>query len=147
MQHPGPILSLANAYAPEDLRAWLERVAKVDERVLDADFMVEPKLDGLSVVLHYRNGIFVQGSTRGDGLVGEDITTNLRTIKALPLRVPLATNHQLQPLEETQSFPSIDRSPAYLVVRGEAFIHPLYLNIREPFLKSLYKKTDLFHGF
>ena len=109
VEHPAPILSLANAYDSDGLRAWLERIAKVDERVFDADFVVEPKLDGLSVVLHYQDGIFVQGATRGDGLIGEDITTNLRTILALPLRIPINPAPNLQP-------------PSNLVVRGEAFI-------------------------
>ncbi|MFC1996458.1 NAD-dependent DNA ligase LigA [Chloroflexota bacterium] len=118
VQHPAPILSLANAYDTDDLRAWLERIAKIDERVLDTNFVVEPKLDGLSVVLHYQDGVFVQGSTRGDGVVGEDISTNLRTIKALPLRIPLKTDHRLPVTTETLPY----RVPAYLVVRGEAFI-------------------------
>ena len=107
--HPAPILSLANAFSGDDLRAWMERISKVDERVLDADFVVEPKLDGLSVVLHYRDGIFIQGATRGNGEVGEDITTNLKTLASLPLRIPLIRN-DIKP-------------PPYLVVRGEVFIN------------------------
>ena len=106
--HPAPILSLANAFSSEDVRAWLERIAKVDERVLRTDFVVEPKLDGLSVVLHYRDGIFLQGATRGNGEVGEDITANLKTIASLPLRIPV----------EGGGSP-----PPYLVVRGEVFIN------------------------
>ena len=70
--------------------------------------MVEPKIDGLTVVLTYRDGLFVQGATRGDGEVGEDITANLRTLRALPLRLPVDPNGP-QP-------------PATLVVRGEAFM-------------------------
>jgi len=108
VQHPAPILSLSNAFSFDDIRAWLERIARVDERVHDIDFTVEPKLDGLSVVLHYRNGMFVQGATRGDGEIGEDITSNLRTIKALPLRIPPS------PAGEAHEGPT-------LVVRGEAF--------------------------
>lgn len=106
--HPAPILSLANAFNKEDLYAWVERVSKVDERALSAEFSVEPKLDGLSVVLHYRDGIFVQGATRGDGSVGEDITNNLRTVRALPLRIP--------------SHPDNTEIPESITVRGEAFI-------------------------
>ncbi len=112
VRHPSPILSLSNAFVAEDVYAWLERIAKVDERALEADFVVEPKLDGLSVVLHYRDGVFVQGATRGDGEIGEDITGNLRTIRALPLRVPVT--------DDTSS--SVPHPPSYLVVRGEAFI-------------------------
>jgi DNA ligase (NAD+) len=111
VEHPAPILSLANAYEADDVRAWLERIAKVDRRALDADFVVEPKLDGLTVVLHYRDGVFVQGATRGDGEVGEDISANLRTINALPLRIP-----------PNDSSSQTINPPSYLVVRGEAFI-------------------------
>ncbi|MFM8875474.1 MAG: NAD-dependent DNA ligase LigA [Anaerolineae bacterium] len=110
VRHPAPILSLANAFGADDAKAWFERVKKLDDRVEKAKFVVEPKIDGLSVVLHYRNGMFVQGATRGDGEVGEDITSNLRTIKAIPLRIPV----------EGQK--SKLKVPSYLVVRGEAFI-------------------------
>ncbi|MFL7871101.1 MAG: NAD-dependent DNA ligase LigA, partial [Anaerolineales bacterium] len=108
VQHPAPILSLANAFGADEARAWFERVKKLDERVASAQFVVEPKIDGLSVVLHYRNGVFVQGATRGNGEVGEDITVNLRTVRAIPLRIPVDKDGP-QP-------------PPYLVVRGEAFI-------------------------
>jgi DNA ligase (NAD+) len=114
VRHPGPILSLANAFGAEDTRAWYERVCRLDERVASAKFVVEPKIDGLSVVLHYRDGVFVQGATRGDGEVGEDITANLRTIRAIPLRIPVQTASPRKPA-------SI-RPPSYLAVRGEAFI-------------------------
>ncbi|MBL6965710.1 MAG: NAD-dependent DNA ligase LigA [Anaerolineales bacterium] len=119
VQHPAPILSLGNAFDADGVRAWLERIAKVDERALDADFVIEPKLDGLSVVLHYQDGIFVQGATRGDGEVGEVITDNLRTIKALPLRIPMTNDRR----PTTDSAPSsVLCSPSTLIVRGEAFI-------------------------
>jgi len=108
VRHPAPILSLANAFGADDARAWFERVRKLDERVASAKFVVEPKIDGLSVVLHYRDGVFVQGATRGDGEVGEDITANLRTVKSIPLHIPV-DNKGTKP-------------PRYLVVRGEAFI-------------------------
>ena len=106
--HPAPILSLGNAYSLEDLRAWHERLIKLDERVRTADFVVEPKIDGLSVVLHYREGRFGLGATRGSGEVGEEITANLRTVRVLPLRIPLDAGGPTPP--ET------------LVVRGEAYI-------------------------
>jgi DNA ligase (NAD+) len=107
--HPAPILSLANAYNADDVRAWIKRISALDARVAGADFVVEPKIDGLTVVLHYHDGLFVQGVTRGDGDIGEDVTANLRTVRALPLRLP-ATPDGPQP-------------PSRLVVRGEAFIN------------------------
>src|SRR5690606_24654647 len=88
VNHPAPILSLANAFSEADLRAWFERIARLDERVARSRFVAEPKLDGLSIVLHYQNGLFVQGATRGNGDVGEDVTANLRTLRSLPLRIP-----------------------------------------------------------
>lgn len=108
VRHPAAILSLANAFGADDARAWLERISKIDDRVEKASFVVEPKIDGLSVVLHYRDGLFVQGATRGDGEVGEDITSNLRTIRAIPLRIPVKADGP--------------KVPKVLVVRGEAFI-------------------------
>ncbi len=112
VRHPAPILSLANAFGADDARAWLERVTKIDDRVEKAKFVIEPKIDGLSVVLHYRDGVFVQGATRGDGEVGEDITQNLRTIRAIPLRIPVKSSKQS----------SVIGVPKYLVIRGEAFM-------------------------
>jgi DNA ligase (NAD+) len=81
----------------------------LDTRVKTSDFVIEPKIDGLSVVLHYRDGLFTLGATRGNGEIGEDITGNLRTVRALPLRIPV---------EESGPKP-----PSELVVRGEAFIN------------------------
>ena len=111
IRHPRAILSLANAFGADDTRAWFERVRKLDDRVEKAKFVVEPKIDGLSVVLHYRDGLFVQGATRGDGEIGEDITSNLRTIRAIPLRIPVDSDQS-----------STISVPKYIVVRGEAFI-------------------------
>lgn len=109
VQHPSPILSLANAFNGDEVRAWYERIAKLDPRVTQTSFVVEPKLDGLTVVLHYESGVFTLGATRGDGETGEDITTNLRTVRSLPLRIPVGENPDI-------SIPNI------LVIRGEAFI-------------------------
>ncbi len=123
VRHPRPVLSLANAFGVEEARAWYDRIRKLDERVARTAFVVEPKIDGLSVVLHYREGVFVQGATRGDGEVGEDITANLRTIKSIPLRIPVerpgAIGEQLPLFASSSGGP---RMPSYLVVRGEAFI-------------------------
>jgi DNA ligase (NAD+) len=108
VRHPRSILSLANAFGAADLQGWYDRNEKVDERIAGAAFVIEPKIDGLTVVLHYRKGLFVQGATRGDGEVGEDITRNLRTIKSIPLRIPVSQSEI--------------KIPDYLVVRGEVFI-------------------------
>ena len=120
IRHPAPILSLANAFGADDARAWFERVKKLDDRVENAKFVVEPKIDGLSVVLHYRDGLFVQGATRGDGEVGEDITSNLRTVRAIPLKIPVGSE-QLSAKSKQSSITNY-QLPKYLVVRGEAFI-------------------------
>ena len=109
VRHPAPILSLANAFSVQDVYAWNERITRIDERVAHADYVVEPKIDGLSVVLHYRDGVFVQGATRGDGEVGEDVTSNLRTVRSVPLRLPVD--------------PGGPPAPPYLVVRGEVFMN------------------------
>ena len=109
VRHPAPILSLANAFSAEDVRQWHERILRLDETVARASYVVEPKIDGLTVVLHYRDGQFVQGATRGDGEVGEDVTLNLRTLRALPLRIPVGKG-EVKP-------------PASLVVRGEVFMN------------------------
>lgn len=125
VRHPRPILSLANAFGAEDARLWYERVCKLDDRIGRARFVVEPKIDGLSVVLHYRDGVFVQGATRGDGEIGEDITANLRTVKAIPLRIPVRNSGANQdsglPLY-SNGIQVTGKVPSYLVVRGEVFI-------------------------
>ncbi len=106
--HPAAILSLDNAFGREEARAWLERIGKLLPDGTALDFVVEPKIDGLTVVLHYRDGAFVLGATRGDGRTGEDISANLRTLRALPLRIPVS--------------PDGPTPPPLLVVRGEAFM-------------------------
>jgi DNA ligase (NAD+) len=107
VRHPAPILSLANSFSVDDLRGWYDRLVKLESRVSQSGFVMEPKIDGLTVILHYEDGLFVKGATRGDGEVGEDITANLRTIRSLPLRIPVDGK---QP------------APKRLVVRGEAFM-------------------------
>jgi len=108
--HPAPILSLANAFSPDDLRAWRTRIGRLlPDPAMHLAYVVEPKLDGLSVVLTYRDGRFVQGATRGNGEVGEDVTRNLRTIRALPARIPVDPAGATAP-------------PSTLVVRGEVFL-------------------------
>ncbi len=91
--HATAMLSLNNAFSEEELRAWEKRAGKI---LMDAgiskqpEFFCEVKFDGLSISLEYENGVFVRGSTRGDGRIGEDVTQNLKTIEAIPLRIPFA---------------------------------------------------------
>jgi DNA ligase (NAD+) len=84
VQHAAPMLSLSNAFSEEELRAFDQRVRKLLGRD-DVGYVCELKIDGLAMNLTYDDGKFVQGATRGDGLVGEDVTGNLRTIKSIPL--------------------------------------------------------------
>ncbi len=89
VRHVVPMLSLAKAYTDEDVADFIERGRRFFDRDKDLDiaFTAEPKIDGLSASLRYENGVFVQGATRGDGAVGEDITANLRTIADIPARL------------------------------------------------------------
>lgn len=100
VRHSIPLLSLGNAFDAGELRDFDRRVRQLAGEAVD--YVVEPKIDGLTVVLTYENGSFVLGATRGDGLTGEDITENLRTVRLLPLR--------------------LSGAPRRLVVRGEAFM-------------------------
>ncbi|TMC79544.1 MAG: NAD-dependent DNA ligase LigA [Chloroflexi bacterium] len=90
VQHSAPMLSLSNAFDEDELRAFDQRVRKLLGRE-DVGYVCELKIDGLAVNLTYADGKFVQGATRGDGLIGEDVTANLRTIRSIPLtfRTPL----------------------------------------------------------
>jgi DNA ligase (NAD+) len=106
VQHEIPMLSLANARTEEELRAWIGRMRShlAREGIEDPqfEFVCEPKIDGLAISLRYEDGVFVQGATRGNGEIGEDVTHNLRTIPTIPLR--------------------IDDAPAVLEVRGEIYM-------------------------
>ena len=97
--HRVPLESLQDVFDFDELRAFDQRVRGVEPKV---SYSVEPKVDGLSVALEYQDGQFVRGATRGDGLVGEDVTENLKTVKSIPL-----------------SFPDV---PGTLIVRGEVYM-------------------------
>jgi DNA ligase (NAD+) len=102
VQHRVPMLSLANAFSADALRAWHERISRFVGREIN-DFTIEPKIDGLAIMLRFENGRFTIGATRGDGSRGEDITANLRTIRSVPLTLN-------------------DTPPPYLEVRGEVYL-------------------------
>jgi DNA ligase (NAD+) len=105
IRHPAPILSLSNGYTADDIRAWEERNLKLLPSGTTMSYTLEPKLDGLTVVLHYENGVLVKAATRGNGTIGDDVTNNVRTIRNIPLRIPLR--------------PDGPPPPERLVVRGE----------------------------
>src|SRR3954468_8109620 len=105
VRHLQPMLSLANARNEDELRAWDQRIRNLlakERDVVDLEYVIEPKIDGLAISLLYRDGILERGATRGDGEIGEDVTHNLRTIKAIPLRLTDA--------------------PPLIEVRGEAYM-------------------------
>ena len=97
--HPVPLMSLQDVFSPEELEEFLRKVKETDP---NAVFSVEPKIDGLSVALEYVDGKFVRGATRGDGVVGEDVTENLKTIRSIPM--------------------TLEGAPSRLIVRGEVFM-------------------------
>ena len=97
--HPVPLMSLQDVFSLEELDEFLEKIIGANPGTA---FTVEPKIDGLSVALEYENGRFVRGATRGDGVIGEDVTENLKTIRSIPMVIPNA--------------------PARLIVRGEVFM-------------------------
>ncbi len=86
-EHLAPMLSLDNAFGPDELMAWETRNARIAAEVRTAGYVVEPKIDGLAIALTYQDGVFVKGATRGNGTIGEDVTRNLRTIRQIPLRL------------------------------------------------------------
>ena len=100
VQHQVPLESLTDVFSVDELFAFGERM----DTLLSTshDYVVEPKIDGLSMSLEYENGVFVRGATRGDGVIGENVTENLRTVRSLPLR--------------------IEHAPARLIVRGEVYM-------------------------
>ena len=104
--HPRPLLSLSNVYNEEEMRAWNARVERF-AGTADYQLVTEPKIDGLAVALTYVDGAFHHGATRGNGLVGDDISPNIRAIKTIPLR-----------LQRPSSF----AMPQTIEVRGEIYI-------------------------
>ncbi len=117
VRHPAPLLSLDNAFSPAEVRAWYERVARRFNVGARIAIVAEPKIDGLSIVLHYERGQLTLGATRGDGYEGEDVTANLRTVKSIPLSIPVGRPSR------TRSGGDGARAiiPDLLVVRGEVY--------------------------
>ncbi|MBN2020358.1 MAG: NAD-dependent DNA ligase LigA [Sedimentisphaerales bacterium] len=133
VRHAIPMLSIDNTYSPEELRAFDERVAKgLESR--DYDYVVELKIDGLAISLRYEKGVLVIGATRGDGTKGDDVTHNIRTIKAIPLRltgdVPEVLEVRGEVYMPTKSFISLNK-------QREKSGEPLFANPRNAAAGSL----------
>jgi len=144
IRHPAPILSLSNAFSAENLTAWEERNLRLLPAETQLSYTLEPKLDGLTIVITYENGYLTQAATRGNGEVGDDVTANVRTIRNIPLRIPVDKNGP--------------PAPERLVVRGEVLFLkkdfealnqkqaeaelPLYVNARNTASGTLKQKES-----
>ncbi len=142
--HPAPILSLANAFDEDDLRAWEERNLRLLPAGSQLAYVLQPKLDGLSIVITYEDGVLTRAATRGNGDLGDDVTANVKTIRSVPLRIPVDSAQY--------------SAPERLVVRGEVLFHkdsfedlnkeqaahglPLYVNARNTASGSLKQKDS-----
>jgi DNA ligase (NAD+) len=141
--HVAPILSLGNAYSGDEIRAWRERIGRLLPENFALDYVVEPKFDGLTTVLTYTDGVLTLGATRGNGDVGDKVTPNVRTIRSVPLKIPISAG------------PSV---PSRLVIRGEVLFLksdfaalnermkeeglPLYVNARNTASGALKQKDS-----
>jgi len=122
--HEKPMLSFNDAFSEKDMGDWITRVENfLNKKLTGENFYLELKIDGLAIELVYENGIFIQGSTRGDGITGEDITQNLKTVEAIPLKLS-EIDEIRKNLEKSALNPNqYDLSKRRLVVRGEVFIN------------------------
>jgi DNA ligase (NAD+) len=141
--HVAPILSLGNAYSSEEIRAWRERIGKLLPENFALDYVVEPKFDGLTTVLTYTDGVLTLGATRGNGEIGDNVTPNVKTVRTVPLKIPVSSG---------------PRVPHRLVIRGEVLFLksdfaalnermkeeglPLYVNARNTASGALKQKDS-----
>jgi len=126
IRHKVKMLSLDNSYSIDELKSWEEKIRRMLKRDLALDYVVEPKVDGVSCSLVYEKGQFSLGSTRGDGEVGEDVTSNLKTIRSIPLKLqgnyPEAIEVRGEIYMEKDDFQKVNN---YRVSQGEApFANP-----------------------
>ncbi len=144
VRHPAPILSLANAFDEADLVNWEERNLRLLPADAQLQYVLQPKLDGLAVVITYEDGVMTRAATRGNGEFGDDVSANVRTIRSAPLRIPVN--------------PDQGAAPGRLVVRGEILFHkeafrelnreqsaqglPAYVNARNTASGSLKQKDS-----
>ena len=144
VQHPAPILSLSNAFDEDDLVRWEERNLRLLPAGARLQYVLQPKLDGLAIVLTYEDGLLTRAATRGNGEYGDDVTANVKTIRSVPLRIPVDSARGAK--------------PSRLVARGEILFHkeafqelnreqaaqglPAYVNARNTASGSLKQKDS-----
>ena len=125
-RHPSPMLSFNDAFSGDDMRDWLERNERIVRVAHAHGYYCELKIDGLAIELVYQNNLLKVGATRGDGLIGEDVTNNLKTIEAIPLRL-LEREEAIKNLKKADLSGIADKIsrtwPETLVVRGEVFLN------------------------
>ena len=144
LRHAAPILSLSNAFDAADLANWQERNLRLLPAETQLQYVLQPKLDGLAIVITYEGGVLTRAATRGNGEFGDDVTANVKTIRSVPLRIPVNRDQ--------------GGAPARLVVRGEILFHkdsfvelnreqqalglPAYVNARNTASGSLKQKDS-----
>ena len=144
VRHPAPILSLSNAFDDADLVNWEERNRRLLPAGAQMQYVLQPKLDGLAIVISYEGGVLTRAATRGNGEFGDDVSANVKTIRSVPLRIPVD--------------PDRGAAPGRLVVRGEILFHkeafrelnreqeaqglPAYVNARNTASGSLKQKDS-----
>ena len=107
IEHRIPMLSIENTYSEGELREFDKRIRRILKNVDKIEYVVELKIDGIAITLWYENGIFMRGATRGNGFRGDDVTTNLRTVKDIPLRFLCKDN---------------EKTPPVIEIRGEVYL-------------------------
>jgi len=144
VRHPAPILSLSNAFDEADLVNWEER----NRRLLPADaelqYVLQPKLDGLAIVITYENGVLTRAATRGNGEFGDDVTSNVRTIRSVPLRIPVDSNGIAAPERLVARGEILFHKEAFLELNREQAAQglPAYVNARNTASGSLKQKDS-----
>lgn len=144
VRHPAPILSLSNAFDEADLVNWEERNLRLLSEDAKLQYVLQPKLDGLAIVISYEGGVLTRAATRGNGEFGDDVSANVRTIRSVPLRIPVNSDR--------------GAAPNRLIVRGEILFHkedflalnreqeaqglPAYVNARNTASGSLKQKDS-----
>ncbi|MEM7725503.1 MAG: NAD-dependent DNA ligase LigA [Cyanobacteria bacterium P01_A01_bin.45] len=116
VRHNIPLYSLENAFNIDELKTWETRWKRHIDHPTESEYVSELKIDGSAIALTYENGILVRGTTRGDGVTGEDITQNVKTIRSIPLKLDLSSNISSNISSNNPSF------PGRIEVRGEAFL-------------------------